>query len=364
VNGYLLSSNVTISASDITTGTLAVGQLPAIISANQINGSNLSSLATGILKNTTSTGVPTIAVAGTDYVAPSGNITGTAANLSGTPALPNGTTATTQTTGDNSTKLATTAYVSAALTSVGASTVGIAGAFRNLVASATGLNTNVSVTADEVMLENSSNYYVTVRGVSLTIACTTSGANGLDTNTVAASTWYSVWVINNGTTTAGLLSLSATAPTLPSGYTYKARVGWIKTGSGSPYYPLAFKQLGRRVQYMSYPPLIASGTAGSQSTPTWVAVTVSGASIPTTASVIHLIVQVTSAGGSNNYVMVAPNNSYGAYNSTTNPPPYVLDTYLAAWTQAADMLLESSSIYWISGSSLGQIFTHGWEDNL
>ena len=39
------------------------------------------------------------------------NTTGTAANLSGTPALPNGTTATTQSSGDNSGKLASTAYV-------------------------------------------------------------------------------------------------------------------------------------------------------------------------------------------------------------------------------------------------------------
>ena len=39
------------------------------------------------------------------------NTTGTAANLSGTPALPNGTTATTQTTADNTTKLATDAFV-------------------------------------------------------------------------------------------------------------------------------------------------------------------------------------------------------------------------------------------------------------
>jgi hypothetical protein len=39
------------------------------------------------------------------------NTTGTAANLSGTPALPNGTKATTQTAGDNSTNLATTAFV-------------------------------------------------------------------------------------------------------------------------------------------------------------------------------------------------------------------------------------------------------------
>lgn len=43
------------------------------------------------------------------------NTSGTAANLSGTPALPNGTTATSQSQADNSTKLATTAYVDTGL---------------------------------------------------------------------------------------------------------------------------------------------------------------------------------------------------------------------------------------------------------
>ena len=42
----------------------------------KINGVSLSSLATGILKNTTSTGVPTVAIAGTDYVSPNAAITG------------------------------------------------------------------------------------------------------------------------------------------------------------------------------------------------------------------------------------------------------------------------------------------------
>lgn len=37
------------------------------MTAKGLNGTLLSGLATGILKNTTSTGVPTIAVAGTDY---------------------------------------------------------------------------------------------------------------------------------------------------------------------------------------------------------------------------------------------------------------------------------------------------------
>lgn len=80
---------------------------------------------TGIVKSD-GAGNISAAGAGTDYLAPNGsaanltdfptlnqNTTGTAAGLSGTPALPNGTTATTQAAGDNSTKLATTAYADA-----------------------------------------------------------------------------------------------------------------------------------------------------------------------------------------------------------------------------------------------------------
>ena len=46
---------------------------------------------------------------------------------------------------------------------------------------------------------------------------------GLDTGTVANSTWYYIWAIYNPTTdVAGyLLSASASSPTMPSGYTYK-----------------------------------------------------------------------------------------------------------------------------------------------
>lgn len=51
------------------------------------------------------------------------NTTGTAAGLSGTPALPNGTTATTQITGDATIKVATDAFVAAAVTAAGAYTL-------------------------------------------------------------------------------------------------------------------------------------------------------------------------------------------------------------------------------------------------
>jgi len=123
----------------------------------------------------------------------------------------------------------------------------IQGSFKNLQASATGLSANVTVTADEITVENASNAYQTLRAVNLIIAGTASGAaNGLDAGALAISTWYSVWVIWNGVTTAGLLSLSATAPTLPAGYTHKARVGWIRTDGTANKYPLGFKQYGRK----------------------------------------------------------------------------------------------------------------------
>ena len=68
--------------------------------------------ATGlVLKGAGTLGVSTPATPGTDYVIPSGSITGTASNLSGTPTLPNGTSATTQAPGDDTAALATDAFV-------------------------------------------------------------------------------------------------------------------------------------------------------------------------------------------------------------------------------------------------------------
>jgi hypothetical protein len=55
------------------------------------------------------------------------------------------------------------------------------------------------------------------------ISILTTGVNGLDTGAVATNTVYYLWIIRNPTTAqvGGLLSLSATAPTMPSGFTQK-----------------------------------------------------------------------------------------------------------------------------------------------
>lgn len=46
------------------------------------------------------------------------------------------------------------------------------------------------------------------------------GVNGLDTGSVNADTWYYMYVIWDGVNTSGLWSLSATSPSLPTGYTH------------------------------------------------------------------------------------------------------------------------------------------------
>ena len=88
-------------------------------------------------------------------------------------------------------------------------------------------NSQMDIDADAITLIDASDFTYQANSANLTIDITASGANGLDTGSEANSTQYYLWVIYNITTdtAAGLLSLSSTAPTMPSGYTYKRRVG-------------------------------------------------------------------------------------------------------------------------------------------
>ena len=109
-------------------------------------------------------------------------------------------------------------------------------------------NATLSIAADYAVLtaadgSEKSHAAVSIAAVDLTAA----GANGLDTGTEANSTWYYLWLISNGLfNVRGLLSLSATAPTLPAGYPYKLRIGAVRNDSSGNLIP--FWQDGRRVQ--------------------------------------------------------------------------------------------------------------------
>lgn len=105
----------------------------------------------------------------------------------------------------------------------------------------------VDIDADMIGLLDSTNKPLTVTSVNLTVDITASGANGLDTGSEASSTWYYLWIISNGTTTAGLLSTSSSSPTMPGGYTYKRLVGAVRNDSGSDF--VLFQQYDKEVVY-------------------------------------------------------------------------------------------------------------------
>lgn len=245
----------------------------------------------------------------------------------------------------------------------------IAGGFKNLVITVTG-NSTATITADALTLEDASGRAYRAKNVNLTLNLASTGANGLDTGSETASTWYSLWVIFNqaNSTLACLASISATSPTLPAGYTYQARFGWLRNDASSNLWRTIQKGNHAHIVVGTNPtgsPIIASGTAGSPTTPTWVALSISSF-VPPTASTICLGIVATIQTSDNTGAMVAPNNSYGAYSSLTNPPPLVW-YWLQGWQRANsrfDMDLESINIYWASSASNIEITNLGWNDNL
>ncbi|MGB4065402.1 MAG: hypothetical protein WBK19_16380 [Azonexus sp.] len=259
-------------------------------------------------------------------------------------------------------------------TGVSISAASIIGAFKNLKINALGVNNyNCAITADEVVLENSNNAYLTVRAVNKTINA--NGAVGAPLSIMsarAASTWYYRWLWYNATNgLTATLDTSSTAPTAPTGYSatdYKAKLpGACRTDASGGTYLL---QISTQNWESSYIPLagsnlaalpqMASGAAGNISTPTWIAIG-TGNYIPSTASMISVLAAHSAV--ASGCIIAAPNNSYGPSLSITNPPP--IDTNANGGNSArglADMAVESTNIYWASVLSTSALFCRGWED--
>ncbi len=103
----------------------------------------------------------------------------------------------------------------------------------------------------------------------VTINGSRTGANGVDVVTLASNSMYAVYVVadsNLKQRTAGLLSLSPSAPFLPYGYDMFRRVGWILTDSSANI--LQFWQYGYNEERMYYYDTgIAALTGGASTTP-------------------------------------------------------------------------------------------------
>lgn len=209
-----------------------------------------------------------------------------------------------------------------------------------------------------------------IAGTTLTADISTSGANGLDTGTEAINTWYAVYIIHNPATdtTASLLSLSATTPTLPSGYTFFVRVGWLRNDASSNLYRSL--QYGSIAQWVvgtnpTTARRIASGNSGSPTTPTWTAFPVADY-VPTTAVNIALTLRYSNINST--AAIAAPNANYGAIGSATNAPPLgVLNASGGNLQQiniSALLILESANVYYASSDNTAGLYVTGWVDSI
>jgi len=107
---------------------------------------------------------------------------------------------------------------------------------ETLVCSDSSVST-VDIDATAVVLKDINNFATRIENINLTIDITASGENGLDAGSEASSTFYHYFVIFNPTTvtTAGLFSLSPTAPALPLGFTFFGLVGAIFNDGSSDF---------------------------------------------------------------------------------------------------------------------------------
>lgn len=246
------------------------------------------------------------------------------------------------------------------------SSIAVQGTFKNLKGIWVS-NTTATYTIDQIVLQNSSIQPILSTLFSETLNTALTGAGGLDTGSLAASTWYCVYAIQTSTlaTQNILFSTSATNPTLPAGYTFFARIGSFRTDGSKNI--LGFIQYARDITWivgdnLASLPLMATGAAGSVTTPTWVGIPLANFCPPTASGIKLVLVSNTDTPS-----IAAPNNSYGGVGSLTNPPPIGLTFSGAAGGGGSiygEFSIEGSDVYWASAGTNSSILTYGYTDNL
>lgn len=236
--------------------------------------------------------------------------------------------------------------------------------WNNLVVSRTNATT-VAVTADELVLQDTSFNSVRITSVNESISITTSGASGLVTAlSEAANTIYYIWIARKSSdgTVNGFLSTSAVFATvagqLDSGYDQLALVSAVGNDNSSNF--INFKQTGKQYRFTAWG-TIASGNAG---TGTWVSVDLTPANMSTNPAFVPSALSTqaigTVCGSDTAYVTndnsvatgttVAP-NKIGTHSSSTGQIQYDLE------------VLTSDTLYWISNGASAVLYLAGFEIN-
>lgn len=185
-----------------------------------------------------------------------------------------------------------------------------AGAYRNLKLTRASAST-VTITADEIFVQDSSGYAFRKASLNVTVDITASGANGLDTGSEGSSRWYYIWVIRKSAdgTTACLLSESSSAPTMPSGYDQKALISAVYNDGSSNFIP--FIQEGTDYNYTPHRE-IYTGNLGMGS---WTSKDMA----PFVPSALSTRPVIGLMGGSANYSAVSNINTAGLTTNVSSP---------------------------------------------
>ena len=203
------------------------------------------------------------------------NISGTAAGLSGTPALPNGTTATTQSNGDNSTKVATTAYVAS---NAGTALTGT-GIARNTGA-CTELSGDVTTSGSNVAT------VVKVNSATVPTSKTIVGTNGsgqiVDATSAALSNNTSGTAANLSGTPALPNGTTATTQSQADGSTKLATTAYVDTGLGTKQATLTGTGLARNTGAATE----LSGDVTTSGSNVATVVKVNGAAVPASKTIV------------------------------------------------------------------------------
>lgn len=236
--------------------------------------------------------------------------------------------------------------------------------YQNVRVRTAGLST-VSVSAALALLTPSTFLSgTTLVNPSYTVNSSVSGAGGLDTGTVAASTWYYVYFIW-GSTPGGnaIMSLSPSSPVLPATYTHFAYAGAVRTDASSNFWNTL--QVGNRTSLVTgaltpYPGSVTYPVMASAQASAWTAISVTPAFVPPTATGISVV------------VAAHLNTTFWADVSPNNIVPVNLHNGIVSVGASSggdmeistDITLESSNIYYAASLvySTPTVFHKGWID--
>lgn len=191
-----------------------------------------------------------------------------------------------------------------------------------------------------------------------TLNCSTTGANGLDTGSLADSTWYHLFVIGKTDgTTALLASTSISSPAFPSGYTLKRRIASFLTDASA--HILAYSQKGSKFLW-TVPVLDVSGaTLGTTATNFTLSVPL--------GLIVDALFRASGTSGGTSIAIYSPNQSTQTVGNQTGGPNLIIVSGVSGNGSAGNFQIQTDTASHIAAvgnanSSTFQVKTDGWID--